>query len=84
MTEPRASVSWEGPGEPLVTIFDFRLGGYALEGLRTLALSPLESNPLLKDFGFREMKMAAELLQTYCENPPEFLDGGVHLMMNTH
>ncbi len=38
----------------------------------------------LKDFGFREIKMAAELLQAYCESPPEFLDGGVHLMMNTH
>lgn len=38
----------------------------------------------LKNFGFRELKMAAELLQAYCENPPEFMSDGVHLMMNTH
>ncbi len=38
----------------------------------------------LQDFGFRELKMAAELLTAYCENPPEFLSSGVHLMMNTH
>ena len=38
----------------------------------------------LKDFGFRELKMAAELLKAYCENPPDFLSEGVHLMMNTY
>ena len=38
----------------------------------------------LKEFGFRELKMAAEHLQAYCESPPEFLTDGVHLMMNTH
>ena len=37
----------------------------------------------LKDFGFRELKMGAELLQAYCDSPPEFLTDGVHLMMNT-
>ena len=38
----------------------------------------------LKDFGFRELCMAAALLTAYCESPPEFLSSGVHLMMNTH
>lgn len=38
----------------------------------------------LKDFGFRELKLAASLLHAYCESPPDFLCGGVHLMMNTH
>ncbi len=38
----------------------------------------------LKDFGFRELRMAAGLLTAYCENPPEFLSDGVHLKMNTH
>ena len=38
----------------------------------------------LKDFGFRELRMAADLLTSYCESPPEFLSNGVHLMMNTH
>ena len=38
----------------------------------------------LTDFGFRELRMAAELLTAYCEQPPEFLTDGVHLMMNTH
>ena len=38
----------------------------------------------LADFGFRELKMAAELLTAYCEMPPEFLEDGVHLMMNRH
>lgn len=37
----------------------------------------------LKKFGFRELKMAAELLAAYCENPPEFLRDGIELMMNT-
>lgn len=36
----------------------------------------------LRDFGFRELKMAAKLLAAYCENPPAYLGGGVHLMMN--
>lgn len=38
----------------------------------------------LKDFGFRELKMAAELLTAYCCSPPDFLTDGVHLMMNMH
>ena len=38
----------------------------------------------LKDFGFRELRMAADLLNAYCENPPECLGDGVHLMMNLH
>ncbi len=38
----------------------------------------------LTDFGFRELRMAAELLTAYCEQPPEFLISGVHLMMNAH
>lgn len=38
----------------------------------------------LADFGFRELRMAAELLSAYCEQPPDFLTGGVHVMMNTH
>ena len=37
----------------------------------------------LRDFGFRELRMAAELLTAYCENPPTCLGDGVHLMMNT-
>lgn len=37
----------------------------------------------LKDFGFRELKMAAELLNAYCKTPPEFLTNGVQVMMNT-
>jgi len=37
----------------------------------------------LRFFGFRELKMAAELLQAYCDNPPDFMRDGVHLMMNT-
>ena len=36
----------------------------------------------LREFGCRELKKAAELLSAYCENPPEFLSDGVHLMMN--
>lgn len=38
----------------------------------------------LREFGYRELKMAAELLSAYCENAPEFLGEGVHLMMHTH
>ena len=38
----------------------------------------------LKEFGFRELRMAADLLRAYCESPPDFLSDGVHLMMNTH
>ena len=36
------------------------------------------------DFGFRELRLATELLTAYCEDPPGFLTGGVHLMMNTY
>jgi len=36
----------------------------------------------LSDFGFRELKLSAELLRAYCENPPEFLNDGVQVMMN--
>ena len=36
----------------------------------------------LREFGCREPKMAAELSAANCENPPEFLGDGVHLMMN--
>jgi len=36
----------------------------------------------LQDFGFRELRLAAELLSAYCERPPGWLGGGVHLMMN--
>lgn len=36
----------------------------------------------LQDFGFRELRLAAELLTGYCEHPPGWLGGGVHLMMN--
>ncbi|MBR2536524.1 MAG: hypothetical protein IKE66_10675 [Hyphomicrobium sp.] len=36
----------------------------------------------LQDFGFRELRLAAELLATYCECPPSWLGRGVHLMMN--
>lgn len=38
----------------------------------------------LADFGFRELRMAAELLTAYCKTPPDFLGDGVRLMMNTH
>lgn len=38
----------------------------------------------LKEFGFRELKMGADLLKAYCENKPEFLSDEVHLMMNKH
>lgn len=38
----------------------------------------------LKDFGYRELKQAAELLTAYCENPPDWLGDNLHLMMNRH
>ena len=37
----------------------------------------------LSHFGFRELKMAAELLTAYCENPPDYLGDGVQVMMST-
>ena len=43
----------------------------------------MTTTTILADFGFRELKMAAELLTAYCNQPPEFLTDGVHLMMNT-
>lgn len=38
----------------------------------------------LKDFGFRELGLAAELLRAYCDRPPHWLGDGVQLMMNTY
>jgi hypothetical protein len=38
----------------------------------------------LSRFGFRELKMAADLLAAYCETPPDFLGDGLTLMLNTH
>ena len=38
----------------------------------------------LAGFGFRELRMAAELLTAYCEDPPGFLGNGIRLMMNTY
>ena len=38
----------------------------------------------LAGFGFRELRMAAELLTAYCEDPPSFLGDGIQLMMNTY
>lgn len=38
----------------------------------------------LSEFGFRELKLAAELLTAYCETPPDCLGDGVHVMMNRH
>lgn len=37
----------------------------------------------LKDFGFRELQLAARLLTALCNKRPDFLGDGVHLMMNT-
>lgn len=37
----------------------------------------------LSQFGFRELKMAAELLIAYCANPPSQLGDGIHVCMNT-
>ena len=38
----------------------------------------------LSDFGYRELKMAADLLQAYCNgNKPEWLGDDIQLMMNT-
>jgi len=38
----------------------------------------------LSRFGFRELKMAADLLAAYCETPPDFLGDGLSVMLNTH
>ncbi len=38
----------------------------------------------LSDFGFRELRLAAELLTAYCRSLPEFLTDGVQVMMNRH
>ena len=38
----------------------------------------------LSAFGFRELRMAAELLTAYCATPPDFLTDGVQVMFNTH
>jgi hypothetical protein len=37
----------------------------------------------LSRFGFRELKMAAELLAAYCESSHDFLGNGVTVMFNT-
>ena len=36
----------------------------------------------MKEFGFRELQIAAELLKAYCYQQPAFHGSGVHLMMN--
>lgn len=36
----------------------------------------------MSDFGFREMKMAAELMTAYAKSPPEWLGDGVKIAMN--
>jgi hypothetical protein len=36
----------------------------------------------MKEFGFRELQIAAELLKAYCYQQPAYLGSGVHLMMN--
>lgn len=36
----------------------------------------------LKDFGLRELRMAADLLNAYCDRPPDWLGSGLTLMMN--
>lgn len=38
----------------------------------------------LSEFGFRELKMAAELLSAYCESPPDFLSNDVCVMFNSY
>ncbi|MAW79357.1 MAG: hypothetical protein CMI63_03910 [Parvularcula sp.] len=38
----------------------------------------------LSRFGYRELKMAAELLAAYCDNPPNFLSDGLTVMLNMH
>lgn len=37
----------------------------------------------LSQFGFRELRMAAELLTAYCNSKPDWLSDGVTVMMNT-
>lgn len=37
-----------------------------------------------QDFGLRELRIAAELLAAFCQQPPRWLRGGLHLTMNTH
>ena len=36
----------------------------------------------LRKFGSRELRMAAELLLAYCDEPPEFLTDGLCVMVN--
>lgn len=38
----------------------------------------------LSRFGYRELKMAADLLAAYCDNPPDFLGDGLTVMLNSH
>ena len=38
----------------------------------------------LKDFGYREMEMAGDLLKAYAARPPDWLGDGVHVVFNTH
>ena len=38
----------------------------------------------LSSFGYREQKMAAELLTAYCNDIPDFLGDGVTIMMNSN
>ena len=38
----------------------------------------------LSRFGYRELKMAAQLLAAYCDNPPDFLGDQLTVMLNTH
>ncbi|MEM9232415.1 MAG: hypothetical protein AAGB10_22735 [Pseudomonadota bacterium] len=38
----------------------------------------------LSNFGFRELRMAAELLNAYCDSPPDFLGDGLRVTMNTY
>ena len=47
-------------------------------------VSEMTTTTDLGDFGFRELKLAAELLAAYCESPPDFLTSRIQLMMNTH
>ncbi len=37
----------------------------------------------LSNFGFRELKMAAELLTAYCAQTPDFIGNEAQIMMNT-
>lgn len=38
----------------------------------------------LSCFGYRELKMAAALLNAYCAEKPDYLGDGVTVMMNMH